>query len=63
MITQEMMQATMLERMVDFAHIRVEHDAQRSRKKTADASSQQSKPSWLRMPSFVTHALQPACAR
>ena len=63
MITQEMMQATVQERMVEFAHIRVEHEAQRSRKNTADASSQQSKPSWLRMPSFVTHALQPACAR
>lgn len=47
MITQEMMQATVQERMVEFAHIRVEHEAQRSRKKTADASSQQSKPSWL----------------
>lgn len=63
MITQEMMQATMQERMVDFANIRVEHEAQRSRKKTANASSQQSKPSWFRMPSFVTQARQPASAR
>ena len=63
MITQEMIQATMQERMVDFAPIRVEHEAQRSREKKADASSQQSKPSWLRMPSFVTHALRQASAR
>ena len=63
MITQEMMQATLQERMVDFAHIRVEHEAQRSRTKTAYASSQQSKPGWLRMPSFVAHARRPATAR
>ena len=63
MITEEMMQATMQERMADFAHIRAEYEAQRSRKKKADASGQQAKPSWLRMPAFVTHALRPAAAR
>ena len=63
MITQEMMQATMQERMVYFAYIRAEHEAQRSRKKEADTSSHQSKPSWFRMPSFVTHARRPASAR
>ena len=62
MITQEVMQATMRERMVDFAHVRVEHEALRSREKAATASSQQSQPSWFRMPSFVTHALRPASA-
>ena len=63
MITQEMMQATMQERMVDFAHIRAEHEAHRSGKKEAEASSHQSRPSWFPMPSFVTHVRRPASAR
>ena len=63
MITQEMMQATTRERTADYASVRLEHEARRSRKTTADAASQQSKPSWFRMSSFMTHARRPASAR
>ena len=47
MITQEMMQATTQERTADYASVRLEDEARRSRRKTADAASQQSKPSWF----------------
>lgn len=63
MITQEMIQATMQERMADLTNIRVEQQAQWSRKKTANDLSRQSKPSWFRLPSLVIHALRPASAR
>ena len=58
MITQEMVQATMQERMADF-----DHQAQLSRKKKAETRSRPSKPSWFRMPSFVMHARRPASSR